>query len=105
VTQQLDEAHHLANAYRDYPALKLIALNTGDLTVEQYFLSLITAQDSALYELREQLRTKPPTTREEILEEVAASLEEQWEWGGAYGQRKRKPTGFAKAAAHVRSLK
>jgi len=103
---QLDDARTIANAWRDDPDLKVVALRTGGLTVEEYLISLIAAQDSALYETGEKLRAATTnTTRTEVIEEVAASLETALEWGGAHGQRQRRPNNYGNAARHVRSLK
>lgn len=44
-------------------------------------------------------------SREDVLEEAAVSLEEAREYGGAYGQKQRRPSNYASAARHVRTLK
>lgn len=44
-------------------------------------------------------------SREDVLEEAAVSLEEAREYGGAYGQKLRRPSNYASAARHVRTLK
>lgn len=105
MSTELDEAHHLATAYRDYPGIQLIAINS-EKTPEQYLLGILAALDNELYNVREQLRTaSKPSTREDVLEEAALSLENAREHGGAYGQKLRRPSNYASAARHVRTLK
>jgi hypothetical protein len=51
------------------------------------------------------LTTTPPTVRNDVLEEAAAALENARQYGGAYGQKLRRPSNYASAAHHVRTLK
>lgn len=44
-------------------------------------------------------------SRDDVLEEAATTLETAIEYGGAYGQRARRPSNFTRAAKYVRDLK
>jgi hypothetical protein len=105
-TAGLDAAHALAVSFRDSPGLTFIAVNTGGVTIEQHLLGLIAEQDAALYETREALRKATwNSSRDEVLEDAALALENARQAGGAYGQQERRPSNYASAARHVRTLK
>jgi hypothetical protein len=67
----------------------------------QYVYDMADALIAAGY-----VKAPPGTpTRDDVLEEAANALENARQYGGACGQQLRRPSNYASAAHHVRTLK